>query len=188
MTATHHDSDLINVIIADHREVQRCFDELESGTGTPQQRRDLADHVITELVRHSVAEEQHMYPMVRKTLPGGDELSDHEIAEHEKAEQEMKELEDLEPTNPRFDEMIAKLIKDVRHHIQEEEQDLLPRLRAACEEDELQQLGEKVLKAKESAPTRPHPNAPQTPPANLILAPGLGLIDKVRDHLTGRSH
>ncbi|MFC7818964.1 hemerythrin domain-containing protein, partial [Streptomyces sp. NPDC057367] len=52
--------------------------------------------------------------------------------------------------------------------------------------DELMKLGDKVRQAKKTAPTRPHPSAPDTPPANKLLAPGAGMVDRVRDALTGR--
>src|SRR3954467_8832763 len=40
--------------------------------------------------------------------------------------------------------------------------------------------------AKKTAPTRPHPSAPDKPPANKLLAPGGGLVDRVRHALSGR--
>jgi hypothetical protein len=43
-----------------------------------------------------------------------------------------------------------------------------------------------VRRAKKMAPTRPHPSAPDTPPANKLLAPGTGLVDRLRDALSGR--
>jgi hemerythrin superfamily protein len=184
--ATDERDDLISVIITDHREVEEAFGELERRTGTPQHRRDLVEHVITELVRHSVAEEQFMYPEARKALPDGDELADHEIAEHAEAEQVMKDLEGVDATDPRFDDLLGKLISEVRNHIQEEESELLPRLAEACSADRLRELGRKVTAAKRVAPTRPHPSAPDRPPANLVLGPGVGLIDRMRDALTGR--
>lgn len=180
------ETDLIDEIIADHRSFEAAFQELESGDGTPEHRRDLADHVVADLVRHSVAEEQHLYPAAREALSDGDEIVDHEIEEHAEAERVMKELEGVEATDPRFDELIGTLITDVRHHLEEEESDLLPRLREACSPEELRGLGEKVSRAKQMAPTRPHPKAPDTPPANKILAPGAGLVDRIRDALTGR--
>jgi hemerythrin-like domain-containing protein len=179
--------DLINVITADHREAENIFRELEAGTGGPEHRRDLADHVIAELVRHSVAEEQYMYPTAREALPNGDEVADHELQEHAEAEQVMKELDGLDATDPRFDELLGKLISDIRHHIEDEEKDLLPKLQQACSQEQLETLGEKVTKAKQMAPTRPHPAAPDKPPANKILGPSAGLVDRMRDALTGRS-
>jgi hemerythrin-like domain-containing protein len=179
--------DLINVITADHREAENIFQELETGTGGPEHRRDLADHVIAELVRHSVAEEQYMYPAAREALSNGDEVADHELQEHAEAEQVMKELDGLDATDPKFDELLGKLISDIRHHIEDEEKDLLPKLQQACSQEQLENLGEKVTKAKQMAPTRPHPAAPDKPPANKILGPGAGLVDRMRDALTGRS-
>jgi hemerythrin-like domain-containing protein len=181
-----NDPNLIDVIISDHREVEKVFAELENRTGSSEHRRQLADHVIAELVRHSVAEEMFMYPAARKALPDGDSIADHEIAEHAEAEEDMKRLEDVEATDPAFDQLVDKLIADVRHHIEDEETKLLPRLAESCSPDELRELGAKVLRTKKIAPTRPHPSAPDKPPMNLILAPGTGLIDRMRDALSSR--
>lgn len=177
---------LIDVIIADHRAVEEVFAELKTGQGTPDHRRDLADHVIAELVRHSVAEEQYMYPAAREVLSDGDSIVDHEIEEHAEAEQVMKSLDGLDPTQPEFDDLVNRLIDDIRHHVEDEENDLLPRLREACSEEQLEDLGAKVLEAKRKAPTRPHPAAPDTPPANKILDTGAGFVDRIRDRLSGR--
>jgi hemerythrin superfamily protein len=185
MTTTEQ-TDLISVITKDHREVEQVFTELESRRGTPDHRRRLADHVITELVRHSVAEEQVMYPAARRHLDDGDELADHEIEEHAEAEEVMKQLEDVPAEDPRFDHLLGELMKDIRHHIEDEEKDLLPKLQEACSREELRDLGAKVVRAKKIAPTRPHPSAPDRPPANLILDPGVGMIDRLRDALGKR--
>ena len=179
--------DVVTVLTDDHRAVERVFGELESRQGDPQHRRDLADHVIAELVRHSVAEEQYLYPAARKALPDGDQLADHEVTEHAEAERTMKDLDGLDPADPRFDELLGKLMHEIRHHVQDEENDLFPRLRQACSEEELADLGEKIVRAKETAPTRPHPAAPDTPPMNKMLDRGAGLVDRMRDALSGRS-
>ncbi|GAB3223523.1 hemerythrin domain-containing protein [Glycomyces halotolerans] len=187
MQPSEESTNLISVIVNDHREVEAVFAELESRTLDPQTRKDLVDHVIAELVRHSVAEEQHMYPAVRDLLPDGDEEADHEIEEHTEAEEIMKRLEGLDPDDPDFERLLGELMEAVRHHVEEEETDLLPRLQEACSTDQLQMLGQKVLYAKAYAPTRPHPSAPDKPPANRILDPGAGLIDNIRDALSGRN-
>lgn len=184
--ATTSEQDLIGVITQDHREVERVFAELERPGVDPQRRKELVDHVIAELVRHSVAEEQHMYPAARRVLDNGDELADHEIEEHAEAECLMKRLEGMAATDPEFDGLVRDLIGSIRHHVEDEEKDLLPKLRAACSERELRELGEKIVAAKRIVPTRPHPAAPDTPPANRLLDPGAGLVDRLRDMLTGR--
>jgi len=183
---TTEQQDLIEAIIDDHREVESVFAELEV-RGDERSRRELVEHVIAELVRHSVAEEQFLYPTTRKALPDGDEIADHELEEHAVAEELMKALDGTDVSDPRFDELLGKLMADVRHHLTEEEADLLPRLRSACDPEELRELGKKFQQSKKIAPTRPHPSAPDRPPANKILGPGVGLIDRMRDALSDRN-
>ena len=163
------------------------FTEYEGGTIDQARRAELRDQVITELVRHSVAEEMYLYPAARKVLPGGDQLADREIEEHAAAERVMKDLEKVDPDDARFDDLLTQLITDVRGHVGEEETDLFPRLQAACSEQELAELGAKVQQAKKLAPTRPHPSAPDKPPLNKVLGPPVGLVDRVRDALSGRA-
>jgi hemerythrin superfamily protein len=178
--------DMIELLVEDHREVERLFSELETGAGTPEHRRDLADAVTAELIRHAVTEEEYLYPTARKALPDGNEIAEHEIAEHAEAERTLKDWEGIPADDPRFDVLCRKVTGEIRHHIQDEESDLFPRLRAACGEEELVDLGRKMEIAKLVAPTRPHPNAPDRPPWNKILAPGTGFVDRVRDALSHR--
>ena len=177
--------DIVDGIITDHREVEELFAEIEKGGAG--KKRELVEHVITELVRHSVAEEQYLYPTARRVLADGDKIADHELEEHAEAEQVMKELEQADTEDPKFDDLTRKLIDAIRHHVEDEESDLLPKLRDACDSAELRDLGEKFEKSKKMAPTRPHPSAPDHPPANKILGPGVGLIDRMRDALSGRN-
>ncbi|NUR91271.1 MAG: hemerythrin domain-containing protein [Nonomuraea sp.] len=183
--------DVIAVLVKDHREVEQMFAELEALRGRAddrsyEQAKTLAEQVVIELVRHSVAEEEHLYPAVREEVPGGEELVEEEIAEHAGAEETMKRLEALHPSEAEFWPTLDRLMGEIRHHLAEEENELFPRLRQVCSQQRLDELGGKVRRAKKIAPTRPHPSAPDTPPANKLLAPGTGLVDRIRDALTGR--
>src|SRR3954468_21473424 len=188
LSVNENHGDVIAVLTHDHREVQGFFAELEKthDGSDPKLRKDLVDKMTIELVRHSVAEEQFLYPAVRRHVPGGDELADREIREHAQVERTLKELEDMQPTDAPFETSVSRLIEEVNAHITEEEQTLFPRLQSACSADELADLGKKVTAVKKIAPTRPHPDAPDTPPGNMVLDPGIGLIDRVRDALSGR--
>jgi hemerythrin superfamily protein len=182
---TSHQQDLVDKIITDHREVEEVFKEIEKNDA-PANRRGLVEHVIAELVRHSVAEEEYLYPTVRRVLPDGDKLANDKLKEHSDAEWVMKKIEKAHTEDRQFEELVGKLIEDIRRHVEEVERDLLPKLRAGCDEADLRKLGEKFEHSKRLAPTRPHPSAPNRPPMNKILAPGEGLIDRLRDALTGR--
>jgi hemerythrin superfamily protein len=187
MTASTTPTDVIAFLTEQHREVDDVFAQLEKMDGaTDEKVQLLAEQVVTSLVKHSVAEEIYLYPAVRKALPNGDDLADHELGEHDEAEQTMKELEKLTPEQPEFWPTLHKLIEEIRHHVSEEENNLFPQLRAACSEQELHDLGRKVQQAEKMAPTRPHPSAPSEGGLLGVLAPGAGLVDRIRDALSGR--
>lgn len=177
--------DVIEVLKHDHREVEEMFDELTAESDARQRRRIL-DDVTIELVRHSVAEEMYLYPWVRRYVPGGDRIAEREIGEHAEVERLLKDLESVDTDEMAFATMVRRLIDDVAAHIRHEETTLFPALAEQAGADELYTLGDQVQAAKKTAPTRPHPAAPQTPPLNKLLAPGTGLVDRVRDHLSGR--
>jgi hemerythrin superfamily protein len=160
---TKRKRDLIDDIVADHREVAAVLAEIKFSDKPD---RELVDYVIAELVCHSVAERQYVYPTARRVLPDGDALADHEIEEHAGTEEVMKEIETTSPKNPRFDDLVGKLIEDFRHHVREEESNLLPKLRGACDAAALTELGEKFNNSRKMAPARPQPSAPDQPPAN----------------------
>ncbi|MGW7613582.1 hemerythrin domain-containing protein [Streptomyces sp. NPDC054766] len=181
-----HGGNVIAELTTDHREVDELFGKIEAQPVGHEQRRKLADELTIELVRHSVAEEMHLYPAVRKYVDGGDDIADKEIADHSQVEQHLKDLEGLPADDPQFNDLVAKLKFEVAEHVRDEESRLFPLLEAACTPETLNELGDKVRTAKKTAPTRPHPSAPDTPPGNKLLGPGTGLVDRARDLLTGR--
>jgi hemerythrin superfamily protein len=181
-----HGGNVIDELMTDHREVEDFFGRIAALPSGAKDRKMYADQVTMELVRHSVAEEAYLYPAVREHMPNGDALADKELEDHAKAERLMKDLEGYEADDPEFDRLMASLMSEIRAHVADEEENLFPQLRAACPPEMLDDLGEKVRMAKKTAPTRPHPSAPDTPPANKLLAPGMGLVDRLRDALTGR--
>ncbi|MGX5186697.1 hemerythrin domain-containing protein [Streptomyces avermitilis] len=181
-----HGGNVINELVTDHREVEELFGRIEALPSGDKDRKLYADQATIELVRHSVAEEIHLYPAVRKYLPEGDALADREIDDHSRAERLMKDLESLEAGDTDFDRLIGLLMSEIRSHLADEEENLFPRLEAVAPAEALDELGDKIRRAKKTAPTRPHPSAPDRPPANKLLAPGAGLVDRLRDALTGR--
>lgn len=180
-------ADLITILTEQHREVNEMFNQLEKIDGTTgDEAEHLAEQVVIFLVKHSVAEEIHLYPATRRYVPDGGEIADHELEEHDEAEQTMKRLESLTPGDADFWPAVRELIEEVRHHLNEEEGELFPKLREHCSEQELQDLGHKIEQAEQIAPTRPHPSAPSEGAALAALAPGVGLVDRLRDTLSGR--
>ncbi|MFF9645762.1 hemerythrin domain-containing protein [Kitasatospora aureofaciens] len=177
-----HGGNVIHELMTDHREVEEMFARIQALPAGDERRREVADDFTIELVRHSVAEEQYLYPAVREHVPGGGDLADKEIADHATVEKLLKEIEGVDCGDARFGVLVDRIISEVSAHIRDEEQNLFPALAEACSPEQLNELGERVRRAKKLAPTRPHPNAPD----NKLLAAGTGLVDRVRDLATGR--
>ena len=177
------DDDVLTELIKDHNEVRELFAKLCAGA-VGNDREKLVREMTEELVKHTVAEEVYLYPLIREVLPGGDSTADHEIEEHSEVEEALKRLEKLDPGDADYQSTVDKVIKDVSHHAQEEEDDVFPELRQRCTPHQLHELGNKVRSLKRIAPTHPHPSAPDTPPGNKIFGPAVGLVDRVRDALT----
>ncbi len=185
-SSTQPAGDVIDILTSDHRDVTALIGEIRTVTD-PMIRRDLTDTAISELVRHAVAEEMYVYPAMRKHLPDGDKAVEHDIEEHKELEVTMKKLEGADVNSAEFDEALNKLSAILADHIQDEETEQFPRLRQHIPQDELTELAGKVETAKKLAPTRPHPAAPNSEVFHKLVGPGVGLVDRLRDKLTGRA-
>jgi len=186
MTDTPIDQDVVDMLTTDHHEVLGLLQQIKITTGA-EERRDLADTVIRELVRHSVAEEMYVYPAMREYLPDGEEAVDHDTEEHKELEGTLKKLESADAQSAEFDQLLAELETTLRDHVTDEESDQFPQLRTQVPRDELVEIGRKVETAKKLAPTRPHPMAPNNQLFHKLVGPGVGLVDRLRDKLTDRS-
>ncbi len=180
------DGDVVDVLTTDHREALELVEQIKTSTDA-EQRRDLTDSLISELVRHSVAEEMYVYPAMRDHLPNGDEAVEHDTKEHKELEATMKQLEAADSSGAEFAGLVQKLEGILRDHVQDEEQEQFPQLRQHIPAEQLVELKGKVETAKKIAPTRPHPAAPNAELFHKLVGPGVGLVDRLRDRLTGRS-
>ncbi|HET9500484.1 MAG TPA: hemerythrin domain-containing protein [Marmoricola sp.] len=178
--------DMVSVLVKDHEEIKEFFKEIESATDA-KSRRDAADKLTAEVARHSVAEEMYLYPAARDALPNGDKMVDEEIKEHSEAEELLKRWEKMDGDDPEFMSTFQQIKQGLLHHIDEEEEPkLFPEMQAALSQEQQDELGEKITKAKKLAPTRPHPSAPNEPPADKVLGVPLGIVDRIRDKMSGR--
>jgi hemerythrin-like domain-containing protein len=185
MTESQTGSDVVDILTADHQEMMELLGQIE-GTADAGQRRDLADTVIAEVMRHAVAEEMFVYPAMEKHVPNGAEEVEHDKKEHDEIVQVMKRMEDVDASASAFMDLVRELEGQLRHHAHDEESEQFPKLRAHIPGDELVKMGEKVQNAKKLAPTRPHPHAPHSELFHKTIGPGVGMVDRLRDKLTGR--
>jgi iron-sulfur cluster repair protein YtfE (RIC family) len=137
--------------------------------------------MIAELSVHAVIEEQLFYPVARRAAAQTTAMVLESLEEHHIVKWVLSELESMDAADERFEAKVTVLIEQVRHHVTEEEEDLFPKVAAGLGQERLAELGDQLEAAKRVAPTRPHPRAPDTPPANVIAALMSTVVDRGRD-------
>jgi len=151
--------DAIVLLKDDHKAVEKLFKEFEkAGDRAVKTKRRLVDQMIKELTVHAYIEEQLFYPAARAAAPGTAGHVLESIEEHHVVVWMLSELAGMDPADERFTAKVTVLIENVRHHVQEEEQDWFPEVRKAMGRTVLQQLGEDMAAAKTAAPADPLSN------------------------------
>jgi hemerythrin-like domain-containing protein len=149
-------TDAIVLLKNDHKEILKTFKEFEkAGENATKRKGQIVDKMIELLNVHTYIENEVMYPRVRELLP---ELEDDVLEsyeEHHVADVLVIELAAMKPDAERFDAKTTVLIENVRHHIEEEEQEWFPKVRQGLGRKQLQELGAEMEAAKKKAPTRP---------------------------------
>lgn len=128
----------------DHRRVRALFDEFEAAKSRPAKLK-IVRAALTELKVHAAIEEELFYPAVRK--PVGKEVMNEADEEHHVAKLLIAELDAMDGTESHFDAKFTVLAENVRHHIKEEENEMLPKARAV--KLDFEALAEKMRRRKE---------------------------------------
>jgi hemerythrin superfamily protein len=174
--------DAIVLLRNDHKDVEKLFKQFEKfGDAAYKSKRDVADRIIEMLAVHAVIEEQVFYPAVRAAVQDLEATVLEGLEEHHIVKWTLDELEGMDPKAERFDAKVTVLIESVRHHVEEEEGELFPKVREVMGRKELRELGDAMEQAKKLAPKRPHPKAPDTPPGNIIAGAGAAVVDEARN-------
>jgi hypothetical protein len=164
----------IDVLGEQHRQLIELCDRL-----TAEPTRKLRDVVVATLSRHLSAEEQYLYPAIRKVVPGGEDLAARELDEDKALLVLLKGVQKGQD----FEELAAA----VRRHVAADAEELLPVLTQMVPIEDLIRVGNRIEVAEEAAPTRPHPATPSSPPWNKVVDPAVAVIDKLRDVVTNRT-
>ena len=166
---TRQQPDAIRLLTDDHRQVEELFARFEkTGDGAHKRRQDLVQRITEALSVHASIEEEIFYPAVRRFVADiGDDVLE-ALEEHHLVKLTLAELETMDPGHERYGAKVTVLIENVRHHVEEEEGELFPTIRKALDPAQLREIGDELAAAKRTAPTRPHPEAPDTPPGNIV--------------------
>jgi len=149
-------SDAIVILKDDHKQIRRLFRDFEAaGETAVKKRAKIVGQIIEMLTVHTYIENEVMYPEVIALLPDlkQDVLESYE--EHHVADVLCLELSAMAADEERYDAKTAVLIENVTHHIEEEEQEWFPKVRAGLSRHQLQELGARLELARKKAPRKP---------------------------------
>lgn len=136
--------DIVEVIKEQHHQVDEL---LEEATHDGVDKAAILHEVHRMLLPHSEAEEDFVYPTIRqKASEAGEEVVDG-VVEHHQIEEMLQNLLRGDPDAPGYDGTVAAITGELRHHVQEEEEELLPILQESLTPQEREEMGRRFLEA-----------------------------------------
>ena len=126
-------TDAIELLMADHRKVEKLFtkyEKLVEDDGSYNEKEALATAICAELTVHTQVEEEIFYPAARDILDEED-LVDEAVVEHASAKDLIAQLADMSPDDDLYDAKIKVLGELIEHHVEEEEDEMFPKLKKA---------------------------------------------------------
>jgi hemerythrin-like domain-containing protein len=141
LTLLRRDHDTIKPLL---REIKQTTDRAEKG------RSELFSKIKAELSIHEVIEEEIFYPALREH-PRAKEIVLEGYEEHDVVNRLMGELDGMEATDERFGPKAKVMAENIEHHIEEEEGEMFSKARQVFDNEELEALGERMARRKETA-------------------------------------
>ncbi|OWK42128.1 hemerythrin domain-containing protein [Fimbriiglobus ruber] len=134
----------VSLLKEDHARVKELFDQFAKATNRAAKKK-IVRAALTELKVHAAIEEEIFYPAVRK--PIGKEIMNEADEEHHVAKLLIAELDAMDGSESHFDAKFHVLSENVRHHIKEEENKMLPKAKGV--KIDFEALREKMKARKE---------------------------------------
>ncbi len=144
-------SNIITVLVAEHRQVSGLLETLAKiSARSVRKRAEVFAEIDQALSKHADFEEERVYPLLaakRADKPMALEA----VEEHGQIKRLLAELRELDPADERWLAKLTVLTEDVRHHVKEEEGELLPKLRSSADAATLGALADEYEEAKAAA-------------------------------------
>ena len=142
--ATAKKPDAVALLKADHRKVEELFEKFADGENEGNEA--LVLEICTELMIHSMLEEEIFYPACQSELDDEEAINEAYV-EHDGAKVLIAELMDSEADDTFFAAKVTVLSEMIKHHVAEEEETLFPE--AEQSDLDMEALGKRMLERKE---------------------------------------
>ena len=134
----------VQLLKQDHKKVASLFEKYNKTKGQEAKQR-IADQAMQQLEVHAQIEEEIFYPAVKKAIDDG-ALVGEALNEHKAVKELIDELKAMDGEDDEFKEKWLELVADVKHHVQEEESEILPQ--AEESEMDLADYGQQMAERK----------------------------------------
>jgi hemerythrin superfamily protein len=135
------------MIRADHRHVLATFHQYHADTH-PATKQALVNTICLALEIHAQLEEEIFYPAMREVAERDSAAVDKSLPEHNEMKRLIGELRGMQPTDAVYDRTLMELMRDVMHHVADEETILLPDAEKLLGDDALSELGARMTKRR----------------------------------------
>ncbi|KAJ3794791.1 hypothetical protein GGU11DRAFT_817950 [Lentinula aff. detonsa] len=173
---------LTDAIKEDHQEMYEYYDNYKKAAGDSDAQARWARQLTWEIARHAVGEEIVVYPLMEKHMGHeGIKLANQDREDHQQVKEQLYQLESLTAGTNDYDALMTRVMAHLRQHNDSEETQDLPQLEPILGQEGSQQAAASFTRTKKFAPTRPHPSAPNKPPAETLVGFLALPIDKLKD-------
>jgi uncharacterized membrane protein len=118
----------VAMIKEDHRRVESLYHDYQRLDGQPAEQRPVVEHICDVLEIHAKLEEDIFYPAVQARMrQDGPDLVAEAIKEHKMMKRLIGQLQHGGLTDADYNKTVHQLMRDVQHHVREEEEEMLPR-------------------------------------------------------------
>lgn len=114
---------------------------------TPRTRQALAETLCLALEIHAQLEEEIFYPAMQR-VEHGEPVLEKSVPEHDEMRRLIGKLRASSPHDDGYDETVAELMRDVLHHVADEETTLLPQAERLLGKEKLCELGAQMTKRR----------------------------------------
>ena len=137
----------IELLKSDHKKVDLLFQKVEATEES--EHKALFEQIREELEIHTHIEETIFYPKIKEE-PELEDIVLEGIEEHHQAKIFLRELSSLTDDSEKFEPKLKVLMEDIKHHVQEEEGEMFPKIEEIFDESTLKELGAEMEKEKQS--------------------------------------
>jgi len=138
----------LELLMSDHRKVEDLFEQFEQEKeGDEGTRREIAQQICNELTIHAQVEEELFYPWLRENLDDDEvDMVEEAQVEHNTAKDLIAQIEGATDIDEQYNARVKVLGEYIKHHVQEEENEIFPAVRD--EQEELDELGQEMAARK----------------------------------------